>query len=82
MIDGSVWRGIPFSSRFRKTAAMRGRSGALAVSSSTIEARVTTSRTVSPRSAMRWSSGAITSRKRCAMRRTSARGASGACGTS
>ena len=82
MIEGSVWRGILLSSRLRNTAAMRGRSVARAVSSSTIEARVTTCRTVSPRSAMPASSGPITSRKRCVMRRTSARGASGDCGTS
>jgi hypothetical protein len=82
MIDGSVCSGMPRSSRFRKTAAIRGRSPERAVSSSTIDASVTTCRTVSFLSAMRPSSGSITERKRSSMRRTSARGASGDCGTS
>jgi hypothetical protein len=82
MIDGSVCNGMPLSRRFQKTAAMRGRSPIRAVSSSTIEASVTTWRTVRPSSAMRSRCGPITARKRSSIRRTSTRGASGDCGRS
>ena len=83
MIEGSVWRGILLSSRLRKTAAMRGRS--LARAGLELDDRgqgddLPHASAPAPRCGR--AAGPITSRKRCVMRRTSARAASGDCGTS
>jgi hypothetical protein len=60
-----------------KTAAIRGRSSLRAVSSSTTEASVTTSRSDIPLAWMRGSSGVITSRNRFTMRATRSAAGSG-----
>ena len=77
MTVGSVCSGMRRFSRFRNTAAMRGRSSGRAVSSSTTEARVTTSRSDIPLAWMRGSSGPITWRKRFTARATTSAAGSG-----
>ena len=72
MMVGSVCSGMPILRRLRKTAAMRGRSSARPVSSSTSEASVTTWRSVRPLAATRGSSGPTRSQKRATMRPTRA----------
>ena len=82
MTVGSVCSGIFLCRRFRKTAATRGRSSGRAVSSSTMDASVTTWRRLRPPCSSAGSSGVITSRKRRTIRATRCAAASGPRGTS